>query len=49
MRSSRGPLGSERDSLQWDDRKVIVQYGPFVMNTTDEIQQAIRDFQRGDF
>jgi len=27
----------------------VVQYGPFVMNTSEQIQQAIRDFQRGDF
>jgi quercetin 2,3-dioxygenase len=25
----------------------IVQYGPFVMNTADEIRQAIRDYQSG--
>ncbi len=27
----------------------VVQYGPFVMNTNEQIQQAIRDFQRGTF
>jgi redox-sensitive bicupin YhaK (pirin superfamily) len=27
----------------------IVQYGPFVMNTPQEIEQAFRDFQRGKF
>ncbi|HKE93279.1 MAG TPA: pirin family protein [Povalibacter sp.] len=27
----------------------IVGYGPFVMNTTEEIQQAITDLHRGDF
>jgi quercetin 2,3-dioxygenase len=27
----------------------VVQYGPFVMNTIDEIEQTIRDFQTGRF
>ena len=27
----------------------IARYGPFVMNTTDEIHQAIRDYQQGNF
>jgi len=27
----------------------IAQYGPFVMNTNDEIRQAVRDYQSGKF
>lgn len=27
----------------------IVQYGPFVMNTREQIEQAIQDYQRGEF
>ena len=30
-------------------KEPIVQYGPFVMNSAEEIEQAIRDFQRGVF
>ena len=30
-------------------REPIVQYGPFVMNTREEIEQAIADYQAGDF
>ena len=27
----------------------VVQYGPFVMNTREEIREAISDFNRGKF
>lgn len=30
-------------------REPVVQYGPFVMNSVDEIQQAIADYQSGKF
>jgi hypothetical protein len=30
-------------------KEPVVQHGPFVMNTRDEIEQAIRDYQSGQF
>ena len=30
-------------------REPVVQYGPFVMNTREEIEQAIADYQSGEF
>ena len=30
-------------------REPVVQYGPFVMNTREEIEQAVRDYQSGAF
>jgi hypothetical protein len=30
-------------------REPVTQYGPFVMNTVEEIEQAIADYQSGAF
>jgi len=30
-------------------REPVVQYGPFVMNTREQIEQAVTDYQRGEF
>jgi hypothetical protein len=45
-----GPEASELLMLQGRPiAEPVVQYGPFVMNTREEIQQAMRDYQRTRF
>lgn len=46
---SAGPQGARLLVLAGRPlREPIVQYGPFVMNTREEIEQAIRDYQSGE-
>ena len=48
-RSTAGPEGGRFLLLAGTPmREPIVQYGPFVMNTREEIEQAIRDYQNGE-
>lgn len=45
-----GPSGAELLALSGKPTsEPIVQYGPFVMNSTKEIERALRDFQDPDF
>ena len=45
-----GPMGARFILLAAKPlREPVVQYGPFVMNTREEIEQAIADYQRGNF
>lgn len=45
-----GPQGARLLVVAGDPiREPVVQYGPFVMNTVDEVQQAIVDFNEGRF
>ena len=48
-RSTGGPEGGRFLLLAGRPlREPVVQYGPFVMNTREEIEQAIRDYQNGE-
>lgn len=45
-----GPEGAELLVLRGVPlREPVAHYGPFVMNTSEEIEQAIRDYQSGEF
>jgi quercetin 2,3-dioxygenase len=48
VRIAGGPAGARLLALAGRPlREPVVQYGPFVMNTRAEIEQAIRDYQQG--
>jgi redox-sensitive bicupin YhaK (pirin superfamily) len=48
IRVSGGPAGARLLLLAGKPLgEPIVQYGPFVMNTREEIEEAIRDYQSG--
>ena len=52
--TDRVTLEASEDSKVWiiaghPLNEPIVQYGPFAMNTEQEIYQAVRDFQAGKF
>jgi quercetin 2,3-dioxygenase len=48
LRAQAGPQGARFLLLSGKPlNEPIVQYGPFVMNTREEIEQAVRDYQSG--
>ena len=50
LQLTAGPMGAELLVLSGKPiREPIVQYGPFVMNSSDEIEQALRDFQNPEY
>ena len=49
VRLSAGPAGASALLLAGRPlREPVVQYGPFVMNTREEIERAVLDYQRGE-